>query len=295
MLFLLLAVCSSASIALLFKLAERVKASGPVITSVNYLTAVVLSGAMVLLWGPPFQIAPPLAFVGQLSSHSTALGSLSLAQWLGLLTGVLYLVSFVVYQKAIRQNGASLAGMCSKLGILLPMLISIVAWREYPGLLKWAGILLALFSIVIVNLEPGMGMRGWKASLLLTFFFSGFAEFMTKIYQRYGMEEYQNHFLLVVFATALLLSLVLLVRQRARPNVRSCLLGVEVGVPNLLSPFFLMKALATMPAAAVFPVYSAGSVAAILLGGYLFFRERLKTREKAAAALTLCAMILVNL
>lgn len=294
MLFLLLAVCSSASIALLFKLAERVKASGPVITTVNYLTAVAISGAMVLLWGPPFQIAPPLAFVGQLS-HSTALGSLSLAQWLGLLTGVLYLVSFVVYQKAIRQNGASLAGMCSKLGILLPMLISIVAWREYPGLLKWAGILLALFSIVIVNLEPGMGLRGWKASLLLTFFFTGFAEFMTKIYQRYGMEEYQNHFLLVVFATALLLSLVLLLRQKARPDVKSCLLGVAVGVPNLLSPFFLMKALASMPAAAVFPVYSAGSVAVILLGGFLFFRERLKTREKAAAVLTLCAMILVNL
>lgn len=294
MIYLLLAVCSSASIALLFKLAERVKAKGPVITSVNYLTAVILSGAMVLAWGPPFQKAPLWGFIGQLS-HPTALGSLSLAQWLGVFTGVLYLISFVVYQKAIRQNGASLAGMCSKLGILLPMLISIVAWREFPGALKWAGILLALFSIVLVNLEPGMGLRGWKASLLLTFLFTGCAEFMTKIYQRYGMEAYQNHFLLVVFATALVLSLVLLVRQGGRPDGKSCLLGVAVGVPNLLSPFFLMKALATMPAAAVFPVYSAGSVAVILLGGFLFFRERLKAREKAAAALTLCAMILVNL
>lgn len=282
MIYLILALLCSASIALLFKWGQRRGACGPVITSANYLTAVCISGALVLAQGLPTggQSAPPV---------------LGLALWLGVATGVLYLVSFVVYQKAIAQNGASLAGMFSKLGILLPMLVSILLWREYPSAFKWVGIGLAMASIVLVNLGGGGEKSGWKLGLLLTFLFSGCAEFMTKVFQKYGKVEYENIFLLIVFAVAFVLSLGLLPRPWRKPDLKSILLGIGVGVPNLLCPYFLMKALATMPAAAVFPVYSAGSVAAILLGSYAFFGERLGRREKAAALLTLCAMVLVNL
>ena len=122
MFYLLLAVCSSASIALLFKVAARVGASGSVITTVNYLTAAVCSGAMVLYQGPDLFLPDLSAFLGSLGGK-TPEGSMALAIWLGCFTGGLYLISFISYQRAIHQNGASLAGMFSKLGILLPMLV----------------------------------------------------------------------------------------------------------------------------------------------------------------------------
>ena len=68
-----------------------------------------------------------------------------------------------------------------------------------------------------------------------------------------------------------------------------------IGVSNLLSPFFLLREKAELPAAVVFPVCSAGSVAVILLGSFLFFHEKLGKKERAAALLTLCAMMLINL
>lgn len=293
MFYLLLAVCSSASIALLFKVAARVGASGNVITTVNYLTAALCSGAMVLYQGPDLFLPDLSAFLGSLGGK-TPEGSMALAIWLGCFTGGLYLISFISYQRAIHQSGASLAGMFSKLGILLPMLVSVVAWKEYPTPMKWVGILLALGSIVLCNLG-GERKGGGMLWLLLTFLFSGLAEFMTKIYERYGLSDYQNHFLLVIFLVALLLSLRTLVQKRPRWDKFSVFLGVCIGVPNLLCPFFLLRALAALPAAVVFPVYSAGSVAVILLGSLLFFREKLKKTEQAAALLTLCAMVLINL
>ena len=293
MFYLLLAVCASASIALLFKAAARIGAKGSVITTVNYLTAALCSGAMVLFQGPGFFLPSWNAFQASLGGKTPA-GSMALAIWLGCVTGLLYLVSFVAYQRAIRQSGASLAGMFSKLGILLPMLVSVVAWREYPTPIKWVGILLALCSIVLCNLG-GQRKKGGMLWLLLTFFFSGLSEFMTKIYERYGLEEYQNHFLFVVFFTALLLSLWTLVKERPRWDIPSLLLGVCIGIPNLLCPFFLLLALGSLPAAVVFPVYSAGTVAVILVLSLVFFREKLGKKEKAAALLTLCAMVLVNL
>ncbi len=69
MVYLLLAVCASASIALLFKIAARVGASGNIITTVNYLTAALCSGAMVLFQGPDFFLPDLSAFLGSLGER----------------------------------------------------------------------------------------------------------------------------------------------------------------------------------------------------------------------------------
>ena len=45
----------------------------------------------------------------------------------------------------------------------------------------------------------------------------------------------------------------------------------------------------------VFPVYGAGSILIIYVVGVAFFRERLTAREQAAIALTLAALVLINL
>jgi multidrug transporter EmrE-like cation transporter len=79
------------------------------------------------------------------------------------------------------------------------------------------------------------------------------------------------------------------------PKRSELLTGFAVGVPNLFSAFFLISALNNLKTAVVFPIFSAGSIVLITAVGYLFFGEKLKTKEWASILMTVVALILINI
>lgn len=289
MLSLVMATVCSASIALLFKVSAKRKLNSQVVTVVNYLTASVVS-VLMILGAESLQIDS--------SSHDFKQSIL-----LGAFTGILFLTSFVIYQKSVDRNGASLSGMFAKLGILVPMLVSIILWREMPTLLQTVGIIVAVLAIGIVNVKKGDVAVGKinhsiSVSLLLMLFLSGgVAEFLNKIFQKTASMTYKPVFLLTVFATALFISLALMIRRHKEiiKPIPALIMGVLVGVPNLFSSFFLLDALDVFPAAIVFPTYSAGSILLISLVSTMLMGESLMTKDKAAIGLTAIGLVLMNI
>ncbi|MCK5036421.1 MAG: hypothetical protein KAS73_11045, partial [Candidatus Sabulitectum sp.] len=175
-----------------------------------------------------------------------------------------------------------------------PMILSMIFWKEFPGGLQWAGIILALTAIGIVNLRFGSGsiFSSIKPCLLLLFLSSGVSEFTNKLYQKYGMLGMKDLFLFFLFSTALLISLM---RIKKKPNISEVFVGLCVGIPNFFASFFLINALSKMPASVVFPSYSAGSIALICLGGKVFYGEILSRREMTAIIITMASLLLINL
>jgi multidrug transporter EmrE-like cation transporter len=304
MLFLTLAIVCSSSIALIFKHSETVGMHRYAVTSANYLTACLVSATLVSVTGAPlperFVLREAVAEVGRaLCASGGALSPAAGMLWavlVGACAGTVFFLAFVYYQLSVRRHGVGLAGTFAKLGILVPMSLSLVFWKEVPTALQWGGISLAVFAIALVNWP---GDRRWaetlKPALLLLFLFGGCAEFSNKVFQKYGLLGYRSHFLLVTFAVALLCSLVAMVTRRRAVAGRDLLTGIAVGVPNFFSSYFLILALDRIPAAVVFPVYGAGSILVIYMVGMAFFRERLTAREQAAIALTIAALVMINL
>lgn len=283
-----LAILSSASIAWLFKITEGGNYNRYRVTTANYGVAFFVSLVLYLS-----------AQGGNLSS-----GALDEIQWLsvigiGIPAGLCFFLSFVYYQISVKENGASLSGMFGKLGILFPMIIAIVLWHEIPSFLQTAGILLAILAMVYVNFSPGE-VKGIsiKKSLMLLFFAGGMAEFSSKLFQKLGHAPDKNLFLFVVFFTAFCLSLFKALQQVPNgggSNRQDYLIGALVGIPNLLSSVFLISALGQMPAAVAFPIYSAGSIALITLGSFVFFKEAIGPRARVGLLATMVAMVLVNI
>lgn len=225
-------------------------------------------------------------------------GSAGWAAAVGLPSGVLYFLGFIYLQKAVRESGVSLAGSFSKMGVLVPMVLAIFLWKEMPTTVQWAGIWLALLSILLANLElshPERMMKGFQPVLLALFLTVGLSEFSNKVYQKYGALEMKSLFLFFVFTGALLISGFKLARQGRRVMLSHVSTGLLVGVPNYFASFFLILSLSQLKTAVVFPVYSAATIMLISLAGRFFFGERLKVRERAAVALTIAALIMVNL
>ena len=303
MLFLLLAILCSASIALIFKHSESADRNRYAITSANYLAACIASAILLaakrLSLPPDFAVGDALREIADaLAANGTRLspgGSIAWAVLVGLGAGAFVCLGFLFYQIGIRRHGVGLAGAFAKLGILVPMSLALVLWREMPTAMQWAGIALAAFSIVLVN-WPSQGnlKRAVRPALLLLCLFVGVAEFSNKVFQKYGLPDHKALFLLVVFFVAFVCSLAATAANRKPVRRGDVLTGLVVGLPNIFSAYFMILALDRLPAAVAFAAYGAGTIVVINLAGALLFKEKLSRRELAVVALTIIALVLIN-
>lgn len=305
MLYLLLAIFCSSSIALIFKYSEGNAMNRMAVTSANYFIAFIVSLIMALSnkslsfnaieltgnFSNEFKTVI-LQNNGQFSFYS----SLIWAGVLGFITGVFFYLSFVYYQKSVKENGAGISGAFAKIGILIPMILSIILWRELPTSLQWIGIFLALLSIFIVNFSFDMTTRNYiNKTLILLFLFGGIGEFQNKLFQTYSQVITKDVFLFFVFFTAFLISLYSTFKGNKKISLKDLMIGILVGIPNLFSSYFLILALTALKTSIVFPIYSAGSILLINIGSFIIFKEKLTKKQLYSVALTILALILINI
>lgn len=306
MIYLFLAILCSSSIALIFKYSEGAKMNRYAVTSVNYFTAFVISLLMIIIKpsikinGINISVANFInEFANILSRNSGYFSkdaSLVWAVLLGIIGGAFFFLSFIYYQKSVKENGASLSGTFGKLGILVPMIFSILFWKEIPKTFQWVGISVALFSIVYANISHDENKStSINLTLILLFLFGGMAEFQNKLFQQYALIDYKDVFLFVIFVTAFLLSLYFVIKSKEKVLKRDLLIGFLVGIPNLFSSYFLIMALNSIATSIAFPVYSAGSIIFISLGEVFLYKEKLSKKNKIAIALVILALILINI
>lgn len=278
MLYLLLAIVSSALIAVIMRFSSgRVKANLSMLAA-NYVTCLVLAAAYA-----GFQIFPVNA-----EGFSGALG-------MGAVNGVLYLLGFVLLQYNTRKSGVVLSSVFMKLGLLVPMVLSILLFAEIPTPLQWVGFVLAVGAIILINYEKGTTLSGGKLLLVLMLLAGGSGDAMSKVFEVYGSGALSDQFLFYTFAGALIFCCVLVIRNRERPDRNAVLFGVLVGVPNFFSAKFLLMALKSLPAVIVYPTFSVATILAVTMTGVCLFKERLRTRQWVALAIILTALVLLNI
>lgn len=217
------------------------------------------------------------------------------AMIVGLSLGILFCLSFVQYQKSIRTNGMSLSNTFLKLGVLIPMVISIILWKEYPSTFQWIGISLALLAILIANINfKNDSIKDIRLNLILLIIYGGFAQFATKLFQKYALVEYKNLFLFFIFFSALMTSLIIIIKNKNKFGIWEFISGSLVGVPNLFTSYFMVLAFTKLNTSTAVMLNSAGTIVLVLIYGYFFFKERLKPKEKLAIVITIIAMIAIN-
>ncbi len=273
---LFMAVICSSSIAIIFKYSEDKKLNRYAVTTVNYVTAVIVSIITVMVndstftnWQVGISIAIP--------------------------TGIVYFYSYLFYQYSVRDSGAGLASMFSKLSVLFPMTAAILVWHEYPSSVQNIGILLALIAIIVVGTDAQIDFKRIKGNILGLFIFGGFASLSSKIFQKYGLIEDKSYYLMVLFFVAFLVSAVSTYRHGKKITRDDILVGMAVGVPNLFSSYFTIKALGILPSVIVFPVKNAASLALVAVLSRLIYKERLSFKSKIAVILTILSLVFMNI
>lgn len=279
MIYLLLAIFCSSMVQVVMRLStERVKGNMSML-AVNYATGVLIAAAY--------------TGFGNLFPRTEGLG---IAGGLGFAQGLLYLLAFILLQFNDRKNGVVLSASFMKLGLLVPIGVSILCFGEEPSVFHIVGFLVALAAIILINYDPEkISPAGSKWALILLLLVGGIGDVMAKLYQELGNPALSDQFLLYTFGGALILSVGLVIAKKERPGKAELLFGILVAIPNYFSSKFLLAALTELAAVITYPCYNVGTILVATLAGLLFFRERLQKRQWIAMGAILVALVLLNI
>ena len=277
--FLLLAILCSSIISILMRLStDKVENSYGLLT-MNYVTCSFLAA---LHTG--FGNLLPLG-----EGFSLTLG-------LGAFSGAVYLAGFVLMQRNIQQNGVVLSSVFMKLGLLVPMVVSILFFGEMPGAAQILGFVLAVGAIIMINWQRGSnGAARSGLSLVLLLLAGGSADVMCKVFEEIGPAALSNQFLFYTFLFAFILCKDLMFFNKQRVGKNELLFGCLVGVPNFYSSKFILMALGKLEAVIVYPSFSVATLLLVTLAGVLFFKEKLRKLQWLAVAIILAALVLLNI
>lgn len=281
MIYLLLVVLCGSMVSVVMRLSGGKVKSRMGMISANYLTC------MIAAWGW-------MRFGTLLPNEEGMFRVLGMGTW----NGFFYMMALIMNQYNISRNGVVLSSVFSKVGaLLLPLLLSVIAFRETPTSFQFVGFLLAVFAIVLLNVRKGENDTDGigKLALLGLLLTEGCAAIMSKVFSELGNPVLALHFLFYTFLTAFLFSMIVMLFRKERIGTMECLYGILIGLPNFLASRFILKALETIPAVVVYPSRSVATIVVITWIGVVVFKERLERRQFIAMGIICVALVLLNL
>lgn len=279
MIYLILAIVCSSSMGIVMHYAELSGCNRKMMTLVNYICSIVLC----FVFLKDKQILP------------TSQGMTNVLL-LGVIDGVLFLSTLLLYQLNIKKNGTPLTVSFSHLGVLVPTILSIIVFREQPKFLQWFGVAFAIAAILVINLEKNTNHTlGFKLGLVLLFLSGGFADMMSKVFESLGTYEYDGLFLFYTFTVAGILCLIwVLATKSVQLEKKSIVYGVFLGIFNYASTMLLLQALLVLPAFITYPVYSVGVILFINVMNIFLLKEMLSKKQIMGMILISIALVFLQ-
>lgn len=281
-LYLFGSIFCSIAIAQLLKLSETKKLLLLRVLVVNYFVAFVVaftkSGAY--LPGAQFSIQLPVVI-------------------LALVLGVFFIANFFIYSKSIDLNGMGVSITAMRMSLAIPVLISLLIYNEYVSNWAYAGIGIAVLSIVLlIPRQPDTAVKSKIVIYLpvLLFLFTGLAEGGLKVFEREFIQRLdESLFLAFIFCTAFFIGLaILFLKKELRFTLKEIILGLFLGIFNLYSSYFLILALKSFPGSVVFPLVNISIIVLGTLIGLFFWKDKItKTQWVGLLTATLSIFMLL--
>ncbi|HSG28361.1 MAG TPA: hypothetical protein VLA34_07755 [Candidatus Krumholzibacterium sp.] len=280
MIWLLPAAACSITIAVILKINEGRGGSRLVMMGANYIVASLLAFALIR---------------GDMGAtdRTTVL--------FGAGTGAVYVLSFLVFMAGIGRGPLAVPVTVMRLSVVVPVVTAIFAWNESPGLARWLGIILGLGAILFFGAGVAGGRteaaRGTSRTFWLLmaglFLSMGLASVLLKTFGVVSPGAPRMPFTWLLFTFAGVFTWIVILARRLTLDRRTFALGLALGVPNLFSTVFTLRALQSVPASVVFPFINVTVIFGATLLGLVVWRERLGRLSITGLVLAAVALLLL--
>lgn len=210
---------------------------------------------------------------------------------IGIIFGSLYLINFLLYKHNIKHNGLGLSISVMRVSLVIPVVISLLFFNEHLAFIKYIGILVVLIAFSLMSRCKEIKYKWLLVSLFLL---TGITEIGTKVISEFSIAS-DNQLLFYLFSSAFILNLIIIVAKKERIKVIYLLQGMILGVPNLLTSFFFLKALKTLDAAYAYPFNSSLVVLLGFVVDRYLFRNKFTKQQYLIFFIIFLGVILINI
>ena len=285
MVYLLISICISSFLFVIFKLFDVLKINTFQAIVVNYFTAAVLGF--------------------YLSNNSVSFTEIPYQPWFfgAFLLGIMFILVFNIMALTSQKNWLSVASVSSKMSVVIAIVFGVWYYEENLSLIKFIGILLALIAVYLTSSKEKNGIVQKNKDFLfpiLLFFGSGAIDTSLKYVETSFVEEGGVPlFSATIFGCAFVLGVIVLMYQKIKGilsfELKSIFGGILLGVPNYFSIVYLLKALSTegMESSSAFTLNNVGIVILSTLFGLFIFKEKLIIKNWLGIGIAVVSIILI--
>lgn len=283
MIFIILSIFFSVSVATLLKLAKRYQINVIQAICTNYLTAIVLS---------LFFFKPQLSAV-----------QAGAPWWLYLSLGLLLPTIFLFFAASVKNLGIVKTDIAQRLSLFISILAAFFIFKENLSSYKIIGLIIGFTAILLTFYRPNTTKNIDKVKWhypLMVFIGFGLIDVLFKQLALYAAVPYKTS-LTLVFCLSFVVSLAIVSYYRwikqVKIQLNNLLCGIVLGVFNFGNILFYLKAhqsLAKNPAV-VFAAMNLGVIILAGLIGIIVFKEKLSQLNYIGLAMALVAIIFITL
>lgn len=284
MIFILLSISCSVTVAVLLKLAKRYHINVLQAVLWNYLAAILLG---LLVFKPEVSLV------------------LVIPSGLQLSLGILLPVLFLVLSAAIRNIGIVKTDIAQRLSLFIPVIASVILFGEELTGLKITGLVIGFSAILLTLSKKSVADQKIPRTLeylfpLAVFIGFGIIDVLFKTLAIDKTVPYTSALLIVFgvsFIVATLILIYTIVVKHQVPEFINFACGIILGCFNFGNILFYMKAhrqLSDHPST-VFAAMNMGVVLTGSLVGIFFFKERVNKFNYIGILLALVAILLITL
>ena len=226
------------------------------------------------------------------------------AAWLpyAIIMGIAFISVFNLIGYCTKTIGITATTISNKLSLIIPVIISIIAYNETSTTLRIIGILLAIPAVYFSSkkTEKAEKQNSWKLIALL-FLLSGLLDSFVKFVETTFLSntEDQAYYTIYVFSTAAIIGMGILIqnliRKKTKFAFKNIVAGCILGIPNYFSIYFFIKLLNShiMNSSAIIPIANIGVVVCAAIAALIIFKERMNKANTIGLLLGIAAILLI--
>jgi drug/metabolite transporter (DMT)-like permease len=246
-----------------------------------------------------FAVASVMGFLFTKLNHVVAASYTPELWYISIFAGIGGIVAVLLFNIGIRIGHFGYSNAIYRSSFLIPIVLSIIAFKSTLNIATITGIASILVSIFLVSWSDNafISVRGssnirWFFTILFAFIMSGLPRIGQLLISHKGLNS--SAYLFTSYAAGFILLLVIFLIRRKRLNTRSLLFGSIAAFASFVGVYFTIAALKHLSAAVVFPITLS---APILLGMLISFvyKERIMPTGWIGVFLGVCGILILSL
>lgn len=224
---------------------------------------------------------------------------------LGAMCGFCLFIAMRTFFFAMSQGGLAVGWTIVNMAVVIPLIVSVVFWKQIPGKYQEIGFLLMVPCILLfgnLSLQVKGSQKRWWILVIIATVATGFVQvlhnivsFLPRYYSHLSDVELQFNYMFWMFLSGGMCLLVCGVLKDVQLRSTEVKIGAIMGFFSIIGTWGMIKALEVLPGTVCFPLKAVCGVILTAILAVVIWGEHLSKRQIIGIILGALSAMLVNL